>query len=270
MNQANRETKISVINVSKVFDTPQGPVEAIRGVNLTIHANEIVCLVGPSGCGKSTLLNLIAGFIQPTEGQVLISDKPVLRPGADRAVVFQQDSVFPWLTVYQNLEYGPKARGVPPEQRHMMVNRLLKMVGLEDYKNLLPRQLSGGMKKRVDLARAYANQPDVLLMDESFGALDVLTKEKMQRNLLSLWKQEPRTIVFITHDIEEALYIGQRVVVMSARPAKIAGIIDVPFEKTTDTRIKTSPEFQSLRQMIIDMLGQSEAIEAEAGRGEIQ
>lgn len=265
MGQANGEVKISINNVSKVFDTPKGPVEAIRGVNLQIRTNEIVCLVGPSGCGKSTLLNLIAGFLLPTEGQVLIGDKQVVRPGADRAVVFQQDSVFPWLTVYQNLEYGPKARGIPEEQRQKVVERLLSMVGLTEYKDLLPRQLSGGMKKRVDLARAYANQPEVLLMDESFGALDVLTKEKMQRNLLALWKQEPRTIVFITHDIEEALFVAQRVVVMSARPARIAGIIDVPFEKTTDTRIKTSPEFQTLRRTIIDMLGQAETSEVEEG-----
>lgn len=265
MAQANGEVKISINDVSKVFDTPKGPVEAIRGVNLQIKTNEIVCLVGPSGCGKSTLLNLIAGFLLPTEGQVLIGDKQVVRPGADRAVVFQQDSVFPWLTVYQNLEYGPKARGVAEEQRKKVVERLLSMVGLTEYKDLLPRQLSGGMKKRVDLARAYANQPEVLLMDESFGALDVLTKEKMQRNLLALWKQEPRTIVFITHDIEEALFIAQRVVVMSARPARIAGVIEVPFEKTTDTRIKTSPEFQSLRQMIIDMLGHAEASDVDEG-----
>lgn len=265
MEKGYPDAKISIRDVRKVFDTPQGPVEAIRGMNLSIQANEIVCLVGPSGCGKSTLLNLIAGFIRPTEGEVLVGDKQVVRPGADRAVVFQQDSVFPWLTVYQNLEYGPKARGVPAEERRKTVARLLTMVGLLEYKHLLPRQLSGGMKKRVDLARAYANQPEVLLMDESFGALDVLTKEKMQRNLLSLWKQEPRTVVFITHDIEEALFIGQRVVVMTARPARIAGVIDVPFEKTTDTRIKTSPEFQSLRQKIIDMLGQLEGSEADEG-----
>lgn len=267
MQHEENDRKIHIKDVRKVFETPQGPVEAIRGINLSIQQNEIVCLVGPSGCGKSTLLNLIAGFIHPTEGEVLVGDRPVTGPGADRAVVFQQDSVFPWLTVYKNLEYGPKARGIPEEHRRATVERLLKMVGLTEYKNLYPRQLSGGMKKRVDLARAYANQPKVLLMDESFGALDVLTKEKMQRNLLSLWELEPRTIVFITHDIEESLFVGQRVVVMSARPAKIAGIIDVPFEKTTDTRIKTSPEFQTIRQMIIDMLAQSETSEVDEGVG---
>jgi NitT/TauT family transport system ATP-binding protein len=258
MDLEKREEKITIKNVCKVFDTPQGSVEAIRELNLFIQTNEIVCLVGPSGCGKSTLLNLVAGFIHPTEGEVLIGDKRVTSPGADRAVVFQQDSVFPWLTVYKNLEYGPKARGVPEEKRKQMVDRLLLMIDMAEYKNFLPRQLSGGMKKRVDLARAYANQPEVLLMDEPFGALDVFTKEKMQRNLISLWQQEPRTVLFITHDIEEALFIGQRVAVMSARPARIVGVIDVPFDKTTDTQIKTSPEFQSLRQKIIDMLGQSE------------
>ena len=265
MGPIRSDIKITISDVNKVFETPQGPVEAIRGINLEIHENEIICLVGPSGCGKSTLLNLIAGFLLPTGGKVLINSKLVTRPGADRAVVFQQDSIFPWLTVYQNLEYGPKARGVPIAQRRVVVDRLLAMVGLQDCKELLPRQLSGGMKKRVDLARAYANQPEVLLMDESFGALDVLTKEKMQCNLLSLWLQEPRTIVFITHDIEEALFIGQRVVVMTARPARISGIINVPFEKTADTRIKTTPEFQSLRQDIIDMLAKAEPVETIVG-----
>jgi len=263
MNAEKNETKISLKDVSKVFDTPKGPVEAIKGINLEILTNEIVCLVGPSGCGKSTLLNLVAGFIQPTEGEVLIGNTHVTGPGSDRAVVFQQDSVFPWLTVFQNLEYGPKARGVPSKERQVIVERLLDSVEMTDFKDLHPRQLSGGMKKRVDLARAYANQPEVLLMDESFGALDVLTKEKMQLNLLSLWLSEPRTILFITHDIEEALFIGQRVVVMSARPARIAGIIDVPFKKTTDTKVKTSPEFQSLRRTIIEMLEQPEQIEIE-------
>ena len=251
--------KISIKNVTKIFETPQGSVEAIRDFSLDITTNEIVCLVGPSGCGKSTLLNLIAGFLLPTQGSVLIDNHPVTRPGADRAVVFQQDSVFPWLTVYQNLEYGPKARGVSEAERMEVVNRLLKMVGLEDYRDLYPRQLSGGMKKRVDLARAYANESGVLLMDESFGDLDVLTKEKMQRDLLHLWHQDARTVVFITHDIEEALFIGQRVIVMTARPARLAGSIQVPFEKTTETRIKTTQDFQNLRRTIIDMLGQSEA-----------
>lgn len=249
--------KIRLENISKVFETPKGPVEALHQANLEIGVNEIVCVVGPSGCGKSTLLNLIAGFIMPTGGTVSVDDQAVLGPGADRAVVFQQDSVFPWLTVAENLAYGPQACGVPARERAIIVANLLQMVGLTEYKDLYPRQLSGGMKKRVDLARAYANEPEVLLMDEPFGALDVLTKEKMQRELLRLWHQDARTVVFITHDIEEALFVGHRVAIMTPRPAQTAEVIDVPFEKDLDPRVKTTPDFQRMRKTIMDTLGQT-------------
>jgi ABC-type nitrate/sulfonate/bicarbonate transport system ATPase subunit len=251
--------KIRLESVTKAFEAPSGSVEAIRGVDLTVNTDDIVSIVGPSGCGKSTLLNLIAGFIEPTHGRVLVDDQPVKGPGADRAVVFQQDSVFPWLTVAENIAYGPRARGVPAPDRAAIVDALLRLVGLAEERNLYPRQLSGGMKKRVDLARAYANDPKVLLMDESFGALDVLTKEKMQSDLLRLWRRDARTIVFVTHDIEEALFIGQRVIVMTARPARIAAEIDVPFPKEADPAVKTTPAFQTLRRGIIDLLGQADA-----------
>jgi ABC-type nitrate/sulfonate/bicarbonate transport system ATPase subunit len=248
-------SKILLQDVSKTFDAAGGAsVEALQNTNLSIAVNEVVCIVGPSGCGKSTLLNLIAGFLLPTSGQVLINGQPVTRPGPDRAVVFQQDSVFPWLTVIQNLEYGPKARGIPEAERRARVEELLALVGLTEYRTLFPRQLSGGMKKRVDLARAYANDPEVLLMDEPFGALDVFTKEKMQIELLRQWQQRKRTIVFITHDIEEAIFIGDRVVVMTPRPARIARQFHVPFEKQTDGRVKTTQPFQELRQRIMDSL----------------
>ena len=201
--------------VRKTFVTPQGPVAALDETNLQIATNEIVCIVGPSGCGKSTLLNLVAGFLAPSAGEVLVDGAPV--PGPERAVVFQQDSIFPWLTVAQNLAYGPRARGLPASEVSPIVERLLALVGLAEYRDLFPLQLSGGMKKRVDLARAYANKPAIMLMDEPFGALDVLTKEKMQIELLRLWQKEALTILFVTHDIEEALFIGDRVVVMTPR-----------------------------------------------------
>jgi ABC-type nitrate/sulfonate/bicarbonate transport system ATPase subunit len=165
-------------DVAKVFDAPGGGVEALNHTDLDVATNEIVCIVGPSGCGKSTLLNLVAGFLLPTSGAVLVNGERVRGPGSDRAVVFQQDSVFPGLTVAQNLEYGPRARRVPEAQRKMVVEKLLDVVGLTEYRDLVPRQLSGGMKKRVDLARAYANDPEILLMDEPFRALDVFTKRK--------------------------------------------------------------------------------------------
>jgi ABC-type nitrate/sulfonate/bicarbonate transport system ATPase subunit len=251
--------KILLQSVSQVFAAPGGAIEAIRGIDFSVGENEIVSIVGPSGCGKSTLLNLIAGFIAPTQGEVLVDGHPVTGPGADRAVVFQHDSVFPWLTVAENVGYGPRARGIPSAARGATVDRLLSLVGLAGERNLYPRQLSGGMKKRVDLARAYANEPEVLLMDEPFGALDVLTKEKMQSELLRFWQQDARTIVFVTHDIEEALFVGDRVVVMTARPARIAAEIAVPFPKEPDPVIKTSPEFQLLRRQIIDLLTRAEA-----------
>lgn len=256
--------KIQLVDVSKVFDVSGNiAVEALQHTNLEISTNEIVCIVGPSGCGKSTLLNLIAGFLLPSSGQVLVDGQPVAGPGADRAVVFQQDSVFPWLTVEKNLEYGPRARGSAAAERKARVDELLALVGLTEYRALFPRQLSGGMKKRVDLARAYANDPDILLMDEPFGALDVFTKEKMQIELLRQWQQRMRTIVFVTHDIEEAIFIGHRVVIMTARPARVAGQVAVPFEKETHGRVKTTPRFQELRQQIIDSLSQVEANGAE-------
>jgi len=246
--------KIEFQKASMTFITPGGPVEAVREIDLKIGENEIVCVVGPSGCGKSTLVNLVAGFILPTGGRVLTDGRPVGKPGADRAVVFQQDSVFPWLTVSKNLEYGPRARGVSVEDRESTVGRLLDLVDLRQFKDMYPRHLSGGMKKRVDLARAYANEPEILLMDEPFGALDVLTKEKMQRDLLRLWREDARTVVFITHDIEEAIFVGHRIVVLTTRPARVSADIKVPFEKELDTRVKTTRPFQELRQQIIDML----------------
>jgi len=193
MDGQSRTPKIEFQKVSKTFDTPGGKVEAVREIDLKIAENEIVCFVGPSGCGKSTLVNLAAGFLLPTEGQVLTDGRPVTQPGPDRAVVFQQDSVFPWLTVAKNLEYGLKARGIDERTRRATVEHLLDLVDLRHFKDMYPRHLSGGMKKRVDLARAYANEPEILLMDEPFGALDVLTKEKMQKDLVRLWRQDART-----------------------------------------------------------------------------
>ncbi|MCY3935009.1 MAG: ABC transporter ATP-binding protein [Chloroflexi bacterium] len=251
--------KIELNAVHKTFHTAQGSVAALDETSLKINTNEIVCIVGPSGCGKSTLLNLVAGFIAPSAGSVRVDGVPVRGPGADRAVVFQQDSIFPWLTVQQNLAYGPRARGLPNHEIQPIVDRLLALVGLTEYAELFPLQLSGGMKKRVDLARAYANKPAVLLMDEPFGALDVLTKEKMQLELLRLWQEEALTILFVTHDIEEALFIGDRVVVMTPRPARVAEDIAVPFTRELDPRRKTTAAFQQLRQGLMDTLSQSEA-----------
>ncbi len=254
--QGVESPRIELLGVSKTFATPQGTVPALAETSLQIATNEIVCIVGPSGCGKSTLLNLVAGFIAPSAGAVLVDDAAVAGPGAERAVVFQQDSVFPWLTVEQNLAYGPVARKVPAAEVSQIVERLLSLVGLAEYRDLYPLQLSGGMKKRVDLARAYANKPAILLMDEPFGALDVLTREEMQIELLRLWQEEALTILFVTHDIEEALFIGDRVVVLTPRPARVAADVTVSLDRELDPRRKTSASFQTLRQQLMDILSQ--------------
>jgi NitT/TauT family transport system ATP-binding protein len=234
-------------------------VVALARTDLEVAAQEIVSVVGPSGCGKTTLLNLIAGFDTPTSGQVLVDDQPVAGAGADRAVVFQADAVFPWLSVRDNLSYGPRMRGVRKRDWEPRVERFLRGVDLEEFGGAFPKQLSGGMRKRVDVARAYVNDPRVLLLDEPFGALDVFTKEAMQRSFLDIWAQEPKTVVFVTHDIEEAIFVAHRVVVMSPRPGRVAAIFDVPFSRPRDMTLRADPAFQGLRLEIARLLqGQDE------------
>lgn len=252
-------SKISLQGVSKIFETRQDVVHALQDFNLEIGDEEFLCIVGPSGSGKSTVLNIVAGFLEVSSGRALLDDRDIRRPGADRAVVSQADAVFPWMTVAQNVEYGPKVRGVPRKERQEIVRRFLKLVDLEGCEQLYPKELSGGMKKRVDLARAYANDPEVLLMDEPFGALDAFTKEKMQLELLRIFDQERKTVVFITHDIEEAIFLGDRVVVMTAKPAKVGAVIEIPFAKPRTPELKTRPEFQEIRKKAHDLLTRAES-----------
>ncbi len=249
--------KISFQDVDVIFPTRGAPTIALQNFALDVHPEEIVCLVGPSGCGKTTALNLVAGFITPTSGCVLVDGKEIRGPGADRAVVFQADSVFPWLTVRQNVEYGPRVRRMAPAALGDIANRFISMVGLSGFEQYYPKELSGGMKKRLDLARAYANDPDALLMDEPFGALDVLTRDRMHGDLLRLYDQHRKCILFVTHDIEEALFLGTRVVIMTPRPARVRAVMDVPFPRPRDPAIKTSPELQSLRRETMVLLGDS-------------
>ncbi|AZC12348.1 ABC transporter ATP-binding protein [Microbacterium sp. ABRD28] len=243
-------SEIMVDRVSKIFATAQKRTVALNDTTLTIAANETVCIVGPSGCGKTTLLNLIAGFVQPTAGEIRVGGSTVTGPGADRAVVFQSDAVFPWLTVADNVAYGMRMQGVPGAERRTRVDHYLALVGLTDFRKAYPKELSGGMRKRVDLARAYASGPSVLLLDEPFGALDVFTKEAMWLALAGVVAAEPKTSVFVTHDIEEALFLGDRVVVMTPRPARVHSIVDVPFSGQRDLDLRATPEFQTLRNQI--------------------
>jgi NitT/TauT family transport system ATP-binding protein len=202
-------------------------------------------------------LNLISGFLTPTSGTVKINGRPITGPGPDRAVVFQRDSVFPWLTVRQNLEYGPKVQGIPRRQWAQRIDEYLEKVGLKDFANHYPKQLSGGMRKRVDIARAYANKPDILLMDEPFGSLDVMTKELMQKDLIELSYKEKKSLIFITHDIEEAVFLGDEVLVMTRRPPNIKRRIEVPFPQPRDICLKLEPQFQAMRKEIDAILKES-------------
>ncbi|MEW6667690.1 MAG: ABC transporter ATP-binding protein [Thermodesulfobacteriota bacterium] len=229
-----------------------GTVEALREVDLTIEPGEFICLVGPSGCGKTTLLNVIAGFLEPTAGEVFIDNRKIMGPGPDRCVVFQQYAVFPWLTVRQNVEFGLRlgANRRPPSEVRGIVDHFIELVGLKDFAEALPKELSGGMKQRVAIARAYAVNPQVLLMDEPFGALDAQTRQFMQESLLQILEKERRTVLFVTHGVEEATFLSTRVVVMATRPGRIREIIpiDLPYPRGAGT--KTSPEFIRIRARI--------------------
>ncbi len=247
-------SQIIIDSVAKVFATSRKRTVALNETSLTIDDNELVCVVGPSGCGKTTMLNLIAGFIRPTVGSIKLDGREIEGPSAERAVVFQADAVFPWLTVADNIAFGPRMQGMTRSERTERVERFLDLVGLSEFANAYPKELSGGMRKRVDLARAYASGPEVLLLDEPFGALDLFTKEAMWSALKRVADAEPKTIVFVTHDIEEALFLGDRVIVMTPRPARVHSVIDVPFgpERTLDLR--ADPEFQAIRIQIADAL----------------
>jgi NitT/TauT family transport system ATP-binding protein len=250
-------TQIAVHGVTKRFESSSGAdVVALSDVDVAVDTLETVAVVGPSGCGKSTLLNLIAGFATPTSGDVVVGGRPVAGPGADRAVVFQSDAVFPWLTVRGNVTYGPRMRGVPKREYGPRADRFLHVVGLDGFADAYPKELSGGMRKRVDLARAWTSGPDVLILDEPFGALDVLTKEAMQQALLAIVAEEPKTTILITHDIEEAVYVADRVIAMSPRPGRIVAEVPVPFARPRTPELRADPEFQGLRMRILGLLGE--------------
>lgn len=242
--------RISVQGITKTFDLGGEQFVALDNVSLDIADNEFVTVVGPSGCGKSTLMNLLAGLDQPTSGKAVVDGKVVTGPGPDRGVIFQQYALFPWLTVRKNVEFGLKTAGLGARERRAKAEHFIEMVGLSEFADALPKMLSGGMKQRCAIARAYAVDPTILLMDEPFGALDALTRVKLQEQLLDTWSQEKRTVVFITHDVDEAVFLANRVVVMAARPGRIFDIVDVdlPYPRTEEMRL--SPEFTALRNRV--------------------
>lgn len=245
-----RSVKLKIDNVRKVFDTRNGEMIALNGVSLDIKENEFICVVGPSGCGKSTLLNIIAGLFEPTSGKVYCDGKEVQGTGTERGVVFQQYALFPWMTVKKNVMFGLNLKGVKGQEAEDIAMKYIKMVQLEDFVNHYPKELSGGMKQRVAIARAYAVNPSVLLMDEPFGALDAQTRTQLQTELLETWEKEQKTCFFITHDVDEAIILAQKVIIMSARPGRIKEIvdIDIPYPRTQET--KMMPEFLELKNHI--------------------
>ncbi|MDG1457502.1 MAG: ABC transporter ATP-binding protein [Pseudoprimorskyibacter sp.] len=254
---------LMIDNISMRFDLPGGgSVQALKNVSLNIKAGELMSVLGPSGCGKTTLLNIVAGFLAPTEGQIRLGENVVHGPGPERGMVFQQGALFEWMNVRDNVSFGPDMKGVSRKQSGPKVDHLLEVVGLQDFKEKAIYELSGGMQQRVALARCLANEPDVILMDEPLGALDALTREKMQSLVLDLWKETGKTIILITHSVEEALLLGERLLVMAPRPGRIHKEYNLPFADLgvgNDLRdVKRHADFSITREEILGMIWEME------------
>src|SRR6266404_6778700 len=259
-----KKSKITVKNVSRCFASPKGErIDALENINLQIEdaysregrdVGEFRVLLGPSGCGKSTLLRLIAGLDQPDSGEVLVNDQLVHKPGKDRGMVFQKYTSFPWLTVADNIAYGLKINGVPAEKRRETVAQLVQAVGLSGFENAYPETLSGGMQQRVAIARTLALRPSVILMDEPFGALDAQTRSDMQQLLLQIWDETACTILFVTHDVEEAVYLADRIFIMSSHPGTIVEDVHVPFDRPRNLELKEKSEFHELQHYVLGRL----------------
>ena len=250
---------LSIQSLSMRFDLPGGAaVQALKDVSLEIAQGELVSVLGPSGCGKTTLLNILAGFLMPTEGRVTLNDHPVTGPDPERGMVFQQGALFEWMSVRRNVDFGPRMKGMPEAERNKITDHLLETVGLREFKEKAVYELSGGMQQRVALARCLANDPDVILMDEPLGALDALTREKMQGLVLKLWKETGKTVILITHSVEEALLLGERLIVMAPRPGRIFKEYRLPFAERgvgADLRlVKKSDGFADTREEILGMI----------------
>ena len=248
---------VRIANVGKAFPKEDGTVtQALEGVNLDIGDTEFICLVGPSGCGKTTLLRIIAGLETATTGSVTVDGRAVTGPDPKRGMVFQEYSLFPWRRVIDNVAFGLEMKGVPREERRRTADHYLDMVGLSQFRDAYPFELSGGMRQRVAIARALANDPDVLLMDEPFGALDAQTRNRMQKELLFLWEQTKKTIVFVTHSVDEAVYLSDRIIVLAPRPGSVQEIIAIPWSRPRD---RTSAEFAEVRRRVLRMIDESES-----------
>lgn len=254
---------LDISGLSMRFDLPNGSsVQALKDVSISLKPGELMSVLGPSGCGKTTLLNILAGFLAPTEGKIELNGHMVTGPDAERGMVFQKGALFEWMSVRENVDFGPRMKGMPKAERDKIADHLLEVVGLQDFKEKAVYELSGGMQQRVALARCLANEPDIILMDEPLGALDALTREKMQGLVLKLWKETGKTIILITHSVEEALLLGERLLVMAPRPGRIHKEYRLPFAErgvNADLRdVKKSDGFAETRDEILSMIWEME------------
>ncbi|NET06866.1 MAG: ABC transporter ATP-binding protein [Symploca sp. SIO2B6] len=245
---------LEVTQLHKQFSTKQSVFVALKDINMHVEGGEFVCVVGASGSGKSTLLRLIAGLDMPTAGEIKVDGLPVVGPGSDRGMVFQNYTLYPWMTVADNVGFGLRLQGIATAKRRQQVAYYLEMVGLSEFSKALPKQLSGGMKQRVAIARALASQPKILLMDEPFGALDVQTKEAMQQFLLQVWRRTSTTILMITHDVEEAVFLSQRIYVLTARPGTVRKEFEIELPEERSYQIRRNTQFQDYKDEIIKLL----------------
>lgn len=264
----NEDAILQIQDISRIFPAVSGrqPVRALEPTRLEITRNEFITILGPSGCGKSTLLRIVAGLDKPTTGEIRLDGRTITGPGPDRGMVFQSYTLFPWLTVADNIAFGLRERGLGEAETRASVNEYIAKVGLRGFENHLPKQLSGGMQQRTAIARALANNPEILLLDEPFGALDNQTRGLMQELLLGIWERERKTVIFVTHDIEEAIFMASRVIVMTARPGRIKADLRVELPYPRHYTIKTSPEFSVLKARLTEEI-RAEAVLADQYHG---
>lgn len=251
-NLAN--STIYVKDLQKIYKSAKGDVVAMKDVNVNVLENEFVCIVGPSGCGKSTLLRMIAGLDEASAGQIVIQDRDIIGPGADRGMVFQSYTLFPWMTVAENIKFGLKLKKMPADKQEEIVDKYLKIIKLEKFRNSYPKELSGGMKQRVAIARALANSPEVLLMDEPFSALDPQTKADMQLLMRQIWQEEKPTVIFVTHDIEEAVFLSSKIYVLTSRPGTVKEEVPVLLPYERDLSLKDTEEFIKVRKYVNSLI----------------
>ncbi|MEW5770854.1 MAG: ABC transporter ATP-binding protein [Pseudomonadota bacterium] len=249
-----RETILEVRGLGKRYRSPQGETDALRGIDFSVRRREFICVIGPSGCGKSTLARILAGLDTHTSGEALLDGKPITGPGQDRGMVFQGYSLFPWLTVKKNVMFGPLANGRGHDDAERDALLWLELIGLEKFADAYPHQLSGGMRQRVAIARALVNQPRILLMDEPFGALDAQTRAKMQSHLIDIWRNIDITVLFITHDLDEAIYLADRILVLKAHPGEVQEIIEVPVPRPRSPAQFNTPEFRATKARLEQLI----------------